>query len=454
MRFQAFQSRRDFLRFGARALSTAASAAALHRAGLIDALAQSTGQYKAMVCIFLFGGNDANNLLIPNDSAGYANYSKIRQNLAIAQASLAPITDSISKASYGLHPSFAPIAPLYGTSKRLALVANVGTLVKDVPRDSKTGLPLLSAVPLPLNLYSHSDQQTEWQTAVPLGGTTTGWSGRAADKAAATAGGQLPPSITTAGNVIQLVGETTQEAAVSTSNFSLLEPATDPGSTALQQILGLPSGVTLVQAAQSSLKDAISMAQTVNSALTGSGSLGVTFPASDVGTQLGQVAKLIQVRQSFGATRQIFFCSQSGYDTHSNQLAQQVTLYGNLAAALSAFDQAMTALNLQNNVTTFTESDFGRTFQPNGNAGTDHGWGSHALVMGGAVNGGAVYGTFPAQVLGGPDDSTTRGTWVPSTSADQYVGAVAKWFGVTAQADLDYVFPNLNSFGYQTLGFV
>ena len=179
----------------------------------------------------------------------------------------------------------------------------------------------------------------------------------------------------------------------------------------------------------------------------------MTFPTSDIGTQLGQVAKLIQVRSSLGASRQVFFCSQGGYDTHSNQLAQQVILYGNLAAALSAFDQAMSALNLLNNVTTFTESDFSRTFQPNGNAGTDHGWGSHALIMGGAVKGGNLYGTFPTLALSGPDDSGSRGTWVPSTSEDQYVGALAKWFGV-AQGDLDYVFPSLHSFNYQTPAFI
>ena len=450
MRTLEERSRREFLRWGGGALG----AAALYRAGLINARAQSTSNYRAMVCVFLFGGNDANNLLAPNDAAGYANYAKIRQNLAIAQASLVSVTDSITKASYGLHPSFAPIGGLYNTSKRLALVANVGTLMRNVGRDAKTGLPVLSGVPLPVNLYSHSDQQTAWQTAMPQGGATHGWSGRVADRAAANLGGQLPPSITLGGNVVQMIGETTQPSSVNTASLALAASSTDPGSVALQQILNLPGGSTLVQAAQSSLKDSISMAAAINSALTGSASLGVTFPGSDIGTQLGQVAKLIQVRQNLGATRQIFFCAQNGYDTHSNQLAQQVTLYGNLAAALSAFDQAMGALNLQSNVTLFTESDFGRTFQPNGNAGTDHGWGSHALVMGGAVNGGAVYGTYPTLALSGPDDSTGRGTWVPGLAVEQYVAAVAKWFGLTAQADLDYVFPNLKNFGYETLGVV
>ena len=452
MTFQQPRSRRDLLRLGCRALSAAGVAAAFGKAGLMTARAQTASDYKALVCIFLFGGNDANNLLVPNDTTTYANYAKIRANLALSQGSLVSIHDAASNANYGLHPSFASIAPLFTTSKRLAIMMNVGTLLQTVPRGSN-GLPQLSAVPLPVNLYSHSDQQTEWQDAMPQGGATTGWSGRLSDKVAALSSGVVPPAITLAGNTLQLIGQNTQPSSVSTSNFGLTAPATDPGSTALQSLLGLSSGVTLIQAAQTSTKDAMAVANAVKAALTGAASLGITFPASDIGTQLGQVAKLIQVRSSLGASRQIYFCSQGGYDTHSNQLAQQVTLYGNLAAALSAFDQAMTALSVQSSVTTFTESDFGRTFQPNGNAGSDHGWGSHALIMGGAVNGGALYGTFPMQTLSGPDDSGSRGTWVPSTSEDQYMGALAKWFGL-AQADMDYVFPNLKNFEYKTPAFI
>ncbi len=452
MTFKQPRSRRDFLRLGCRTLSTIGAAAAFGKAGLMTARAQSSGDYKALVCIFLFGGNDANNMLVPNDTATYANYLKIRQNLAISQASLLAIHDPATNVGYGLHPSFAPIGPLYA-AKRLALVADVGTLVQPVPRGSN-GMPQLSNVTLPVNLYSHSDQQTEWQNAVPQGGSTSGWSGRLADRVAGLNGSLVLPTIGVSGNALQLIGETTQPSTVNTSSFSLSAPATDPGSTALQNLLGLSSGATLIQAAQTSLSDAINVAQQVDSAIAASSSLGVTFQNTDIGSQLAQVAKLIQVRASLGATRQIFFCSQGGYDTHSNQLAQQVTLYSNLANALAAFDQAMTQLNVQNNVTTFTESDFGRTFQPNGNAGTDHGWGNHHLVIGGAVNGGNLYGKFPTLTLAGPDDSGNRGTWVPGTSGDQYGGALAKWFGVTAQGDLDYVFPNLKQFGYQTPAFV
>ncbi|MGA1996894.1 MAG: DUF1501 domain-containing protein [Bryobacteraceae bacterium] len=432
MTIQQLRSRRDFLRLGCRTISTVGAAAAFGKAGLMTARAQSSGNYQAIVCIFLFGGNDANNMLVPNDAVTYANYQKIRQNLALPQSSLVTIHDPATNADYGLHPSFAPIAPLYNSN----------------------GLPNLTSVPLPVNLYSHSDQQNEWQNAVPQGGATTGWSGRLADKLAGGSGTLVPPCISISGNTLQLIGENTQPSTVNTSNFGLVAPATDPGSTALLNMLSLSSGVTLIQAAQSSLKDAIAVAQAVNAAVAGSSSLGVTFANTDIGTQLAQVAKLIQVRAALGATRQIFFCSQGGYDTHSNQLPQQVTLFTNLANAMAAFDQAMGLLTVQSNVTTFTESDFNRTFQPNGNAGTDHGWGSHALIMGGAVNGGNLYGTFPILTLAGPDDSTNRGTWVPSTSEDQYAGALAKWFGLSAQADLDYVFPNLRNFNYQTPAFI
>ncbi len=454
MKFNQMKSRRDFLNLGCRTISSLGAAYAFGEAGLLQAQVGNPGDYKALVCVFLFGGNDANNMLIPNDTATYAQYQKVRQNLAIAQGNLVSIHDPRSKSNFGLHPSMAGLGALYNqTNPRVALLANVGTLIKAVPHDPVTKKPNLNAVPLPTNLFSHSDQQTEWQNAVPQGGpaANTGWQGRLADKIVQlNTNPAIPPSIAVSGSSLQIVGQTTKPSTVGTSGFSPLTGLNDPRTAALTQMLSLNSGVALVQAAQNSLNGAMAVAKAIDSAIAGSSPLTTTFPNTSLGQQLSQVAQIIQIRAALGATRQIFFVSQGGYDTHSAQLAQQVQLYGELSAGLVAFDQAMGALGVQQNVTTFTESDFSRTFQPNGNAGTDHAWGSHAIVMGGAVKGGNVYGTFPTLALQGPDDSGDRGNWVPTTSTDQYAGAMAKWFGLSTNSDLDYVFPNLGGFGYST----
>jgi len=456
MTFGKLRTRRDILRLGGRTLSAIGAASLFGEAGLINARAQSATDYKAMVCIFLFGGNDANNLLIPNDTASYAAYQKVRQNLAISQASLVKIYDPNSKANFGLHPALAPLGALYNLTTgtpRLALAANVGTLVQPTTKANYMSPP--AGFQIPVNLFSHSDQQTEWQNAVPQGGATAGWQGRLADKIVQlNTNVNVPPAMGIGGGALQIVGETTQPSAVGTSGFSLTTGLNDPRTAALQQMLNLPSGVTLIQAAQASINSAIQVSQVIDQALNSGAALGTTFPNSGIGSQLAQVAQIIQARTALGANRQIFFCNQGGYDTHSDQLSQQSQLFTDLAAAMAAFDTAMGQLGVQNNVTTFTESDFSRTFQPNGNAGTDHAWGSHVLIMGGAVKGGQICGTFPTLELQGPDDSGDRGNWVPTTSADQYAATLAKWFGVTAQADLDYVFPNLKNFGYQSPAFL
>jgi uncharacterized protein (DUF1501 family) len=457
MTFRQLTTRRDFLRFGGRTISAVGAASFFGKSGMMMAQAQSANDYKAVVCIFLFGGNDANNLLVPNDANSYKTYQTVRGNLALAQGSLVKIYDPLSKANFGLHPSLAALGALYNDpqSPRLALLANVGTMVKPVPDDSSTKLPLLNAVPLPMNLFSHSDQQAEWQNAVPQGGVNTGWEGRLADKIVQlNTNPQVPPSIGLSGNALQLVGQNTQQSAVGTRNFGLTTGLNDPRTSALLQMVNLASGVTLIQAAQKSLNAAVEVAQVVDNAVNSAGQIQTQFPNTNLGQQLAQVAQIIQARNALGAQRQIFFCSQGGYDTHSDQLPQQTALFTELAGAMAAFDTAMGQLGLLPSVTTFTESDFNRTFQPNGNAGTDHGWGSHMLIMGGAVNGGKVYGSFPTLVLQGPDDSGDRGNWVPTTSTDQYGATLAKWFGVTAQSDLDYVFPNLHSFNYQTPAFL
>ncbi len=433
-------SRRDFVR------CTLGAAALFGSAGRLSAKAPDASDYKALVCVFLYGGNDANNMVVPCETATYSQYQKVRQSLAIPQKSLLPIFDPATNSNFGLHPALHAIAGLY-EQKRLAVMANVGTLVKTVPANAK-GRPDLGTVPLPSNLYSHSDQQNEWQNAAPTGNALTGWSGRLADRI--LPGTAFPPAIGIGGSALQIAGAVQNPVALDVNGFSILG-ADD--AAAMQALLRIPSKAALVQTAQSSLKSALDVANQISSRLKDSPALPVPFPKTALGQQLAQVAKVIQIHDGLGANRQIFFCSQGGFDTHSEQLRQQSELLAQLSEAIFAFDQNLSQLGYGDKVTTFTESEFSRTFQPNGNAGTDHAWGSHSLVIGGAVKGGRIYGKFPTLALEGPDDSGNRGNWVPTTSSDQYFGALAKWFGLQSSG-YDYVFPNLKSFNYDLPEFI
>ena len=463
MRTHGIKTRRDFLRFGARTLSAVGAASAFGPAGLLceRAAAQTASDYKALVCVFLFGGNDANNVLIPNGKAApylYSDYQKVRQNLAIAQNTLVSINDPVTKETFGLHPSLAPLGPLYAPptgAPRLALLANVGTLVRPMSRKADGSLDL-SVVPS--NLYSHSDQQQEWQNAIAAPNNSnrsfasSGWAGRLIDKyfSLANSAPGFPPGIGINGGALQLVGVTNQPTALGGDGFSVANQS-ESAAAGLQQMLKLPSGVTLIQSLQGSIKSAIDVSNTVNSLLGGAGAIQAQFPDTGLGQALAQVASVISVAPAgLGATRQIFFCSQGGYDTHSQQAGQHAQLLAELGGAMAAFNAYLQNAGLGNKVVTFTESDFSRTFQPNGNAGTDHAWGSHALIMG-PVKSAQIFGKFPVLALKGPDDaSNDRGNWAPTTSSDQYEAELAKWFGVTKSSDLDAVFPNLNAFGYQT----
>jgi uncharacterized protein (DUF1501 family) len=222
---------------------------------------------------------------------------------------------------------------------------------------------------------------------------------------------------------------------------------------ALTTLLTADTGLSLAQAANNTMANSMADATALNAALAKGSPLKTQFPATSLGAQLQDVAQIIQVQSYLGMTRQIFFCSLGGFDTHANQLATHNSLYPQLSQALAAFYAATQELGMAQNVTTFTESDFSRTFQPATTDGSDHAWGSHHLVLGGAVKGGQVYGQFPTFELAGPNDADVRGRWIPTTSIDQYGATLCSWFGIPSSA-LATVFPNFANFGSQKLGFV
>jgi len=444
-------TRRGFIRIGA----ASAGSLALRPFGVLPALAQNGPDYRALVCIFLFGGNDSNNTVVPMDDTNFQAYTSIRGNLALAQASLTPTVYTASGAPYAFHGKLTEVASLF-SSKELAVVANVGSLVQPLTRAQYQA----QQAPIPSNLFSHSDQQLQWQTSVAQGHSATGWAGRAADYIAAQKfnSSNFPTFFSVAGNSLEGAGVSTQPVALSPGQSLQLagfnsSAASQARLSALNSLLTLGSGVSLVQAADDTISNSIADANALSAALAKSTTLKTQFPKSSLGAQLQQVAQIIQVQADLGMRRQIFFCSLGGFDTHTNEFNTHNTLYPQLSPALAAFYDATQELGVAQNVTTFTESDFSRTFQPTSGDGSDHAWGSHHLVVGGAVQGGQIFGKFPTFELGGPDDADVRGRWIPTTSIDQYGATLCSWFGIPDSA-LTSVFPNFGNFNSRKLGFL
>ena len=428
---------------------------ALRPFGLLPALAQSAAGYRALVCVFLFGGNDSNNTIVPMDDANYQAYTSIRGSLALSATELTPTVYSAANAPYAFHGKLPELASMF-SSRELAVVANVGSLVQPLTRAQYQA----QQTPVPLNLFSHSDQQLQWQTSVAQGNSPTGWAGRAADyiEAQKINTSSFPVFFSVAGNSLLGTGAATQPVAVAPGGTLQLagfnsSSAAQARWSALNSLLTLDSGVKLAQAANNTLANSIGDATALTAALAKGTALKTPFPTTSLGLQLQQVAKVIQVASYLGMSRQIFFCSLGGFDTHAGELEAHNTLYPQLSQAVAAFYAATEELAVAQNVTTFTESDFSRTFQPTTTDGSDHAWGSHHLVVGGAVAGGQIYGAFPTFALGGPNDTDTRGRWIPTTAIDQYGATLASWFGIPDTA-LPTVFPNFANFASKKLGFL
>ncbi|MDQ6655951.1 MAG: DUF1501 domain-containing protein [Verrucomicrobiota bacterium] len=409
------------------------------------------GDYKALVCLFLYGGNDANNVIVPTEVNGYASYASARGTLALPRASLLPLNlqDGDGR-EFGFHPNLAELQALFNQGK-LGLVANVGTLVAPITRAQY----LSGGAAVPPQLFSHSDQSVQWQTSVPDQPARTGWGGRAADLLQSlNAGSRISLSISIAGTNTFEVGNTVVPYQVSPDGSVALTGFDGSANAnvrlqAFRDLLAAPPQNLLAQAYSDTVQRSMANNELLTSALAGTAPLQTAFPTSSLGKQLNMVAKLIAARNSLGMRRQIFFCSVQGYDTHGDQLLAQANLLTELSQSLDAFYASTVELGIAPQVTTFTASDFGRTFPTNG-GGSDHGWGSHQFVLGGAVRGGRLFGTFPTLAVNGPDD-TGRGRWIPTTSVDEFSATLASWFGVSA-SDLRTVLPNIGRFARPNLG--
>ncbi len=446
------KSRRQFLSDLGCGLGAAAFFSTIDRFSRLEAAPAAPGDYRALVCLFLLGGNDGNNTVVPLDPASYAAYARLRGGLALPPARLLAAGASGGR-TFGFHESLAGLATLY-QQNRVAVVANMGTLVRPLTRAQYRE----QTVPVPEQLYSHEDQIAQMQAAMPAD-SGTGWGGRAIDRLLDLNGTTgFPPALSMSGRALFLVGNEVSSAGLGDDN-DLRLLALDLGNEhdaairrrAHQEILQMSSGMVLVQQSNDVRVAAAELDELLRTASAGD-PVQTPFPDSGLGQQLREVTRFIQLRDVFGLQRQVFFCSIGGFDTHSDQDPQHTGLLAQVSEAMSAFYAATEELGVAANVTAFTESDFSRTLNPSGN-GTDHAWGSHHLVVGGAVHGGEVYGAFPAMELAGPDDAGDHGVFIPKIGIDQYGATLARWFGVE-DAALDAVFPHLRNFAVRNLGFV
>lgn len=512
-------TRRSFLQRASILGGAAAGVSTIRDLRLMNSLmaADEPSDYKALVCVFLAGGNDANNWFVPTDNTTYGEYATARGNLVLPQSSLLTLRTgpnvsdpaySYQGRTYGFHPGCGDLQTLFGEGK-LAVVQNIGTLVRPTTKAQYTsGL----AAYRPPQLFSHSDQVTQWQTSIPDQPPATGWGGRIADiyNSVANPSGNISMSVSLNGANTLQIGNLVSQYHVSTSGAVIFNATGSGGGLmggtgvrqkALQGILDLGHANLQRQAYASVLDNAVFTGDLLNNNIanyrdptdspagygtnppqdaaapwrwnTGlSGIYNTTvqpnglggFPNTSLGIQLKMIARLIASAgpAGFNMKRQIFYCSLGGFDTHTAQVdgngfTNQPTNTGGthygllrqVSQAMFAFHRAMEQLGLGEKVTAFTASDFSRTF-PSNSQGSDHGWGSHHIVVGGGVDGGKVYGKLQNFSISGPDD-TGIGRWIPTLSVDEHTATLAKWYGLSS-GDIGSILPNLGRFNTSHAG--
>ena len=443
-------SRREFLR------ATGAGVVAASPVVGLTQMATPTGSfsdYRALVCVFLFGGNDSFNMLVPRSDAEYNVYSRSRQNLAIDRAALLPISPLIQDgAHYGLHPNMGAIQTLFD-SARVAFVTNVGPLIEPTTKEQYEN----GSVALPPRLFSHNDQQAQWQSLRGREPGKTGWAGRVGDLLRRhVSDQQLATNVSLAGNQLFQAADETVAYTMGRNGPIPFQGMGDAQRAqqrraVFQRILGAEYDTMYERAYRDIQQRAVETVDRVSAALENAQPLSTAMPSSRLGQQLSTVARLIGVREQLNMQRQIFFVSTGGFDSHDDQLVSQPPLLGDVSESIAAFHRATVELGVAGSVTTFTQSDFGRTLTSNGD-GTDHGWGGVQFVVGDAVRGRELYGRYPRLEIGGPDD-VRRGRLIPGISADQYAATLARWIGVPDE-DLGHVAPHIHNFAQRDLGFL
>ncbi len=491
------ESRREFVKKAGCALGMVTLATQIQHFGRMTALAQTVKEdrkrqglagtgYKAIVCVFLGGGNDGNNMIVPmHNSSSVSNYSvyaasRSGDGLALAQNTLLPVSvPSIGNLQYGLHPAFGPLTggnsgiyELFGQNK-LAFVTNVGTLVSPMTKAQYQN----NSVTKPSQLFSHLDQVNQFQAGRSDAFSFSGWGGRVSDDMTLSSNpnGLIPMVTSIDGSTLFTAGQLTQPLAIADSGTALNQVLNPIGFgndsisqarlLAFNELRGVDLGNNYVDAASSITQSAMD----ANAALSTFQEVTVPFANNSISRQLKQVARLIKKQSSLNVDRQIFFTERGGFDTHNGQLNTQNTNLSQVSQAVRAFYDEMVVQGLSDQVTVFLMTDFGRTMDPAGsgagNVGSDHGWGNHLFVLGDAVNGGDFYGVdtsngtpFPNLLIDGPDDATNntanaRGRWIPTTSVEQYAATIARWFGLP-ENEIPNVFPNIGSFSSSNLGFM